>query len=333
MSRRDDQLPTEAPEHITVMGPEAVEVLAPRDGGLYVDGTFGLGGTTALLLAAACCRVVGIDRDHEAIDRGQGLATRYAARLSLVHGRFSEMDRLVTQETHDPVDGITLDLGVSSPQLDQPERGFSWRHDAALDMRMDAQSGGQTAADLVNQLPEAELAQLIWRHGDERRARQVARAIATVRADKPITRTTELAEIVRKVVRRSPDGIDPCTRTFQALRVAVNEEDQELDRGLAAAERLLAPGGRLAVIAFQSHEDRAVKRFLHQRGGVGGQGSRHRPARAETRSPSFRLLGRGARRPSDSEVRSNPRARSARLRAAERTAAAPWPQDETGGHR
>ena len=319
-------------DHASVMLGEVIAALAPRDDGYYVDGTFGVGGTSHAVLKAADCRVLGIDRDPEAVTHGRALATAFPGRLDVTAGRFSEMEHLLPADGPDKVDGVTLDLGVASPQLDQPERGFSFRHDGPLNMRMDGDISpdSRTAATLVNSLPESELARILRVYGEERRARQIARAIAVARQDKPITRTLELADLVRKVVRRGADGRDPATRTFQALRIAVNEEDLELERGLAAAERLLAPGGRLAVIAFHSLEDRAVKRFLGLRSGAGGQGSRHRPTAAKP-APSFELLFRGAQRPGSAEIERNPRARSARLRAAERTAAAPWTEHPIGG--
>ncbi|MCC7275175.1 MAG: 16S rRNA (cytosine(1402)-N(4))-methyltransferase RsmH [Alphaproteobacteria bacterium] len=306
--------------HTPVLLREVVAVLQPRAGGIYVDGTFGAGGYAGALLEAADCRVWGIDRDPLAIARGAALAARYGDRLSLVEGRFGDMDRLLGDRGVVTVDGIALDLGVSSPQIDTPERGFSFRADGPLDMRMGGD--GPTAADLVAELEERDMADIIFRYGEERHARRVARAIVAARAVEPITRTGALAEIVRRAVPRSNDGIDPATRTFQALRIAVNDELGELARGLDAAERLLAPGGRLAVVSFHSLEDRAVKAFLRERAGT-DRGSRHRPP-AERPAASFRLLDGKAIRPGDAESAANPRARSARLRAAERSEAAPW---------
>lgn len=306
--------------HAPVMLAEVLGALAPRDGGLYVDGTFGRGGYAAGILAAADCRVIGIDRDPEAVAHGRALAEAYDGRLALVEGRFGDMDRLVAAR---PIDGVTLDLGVSSPQLDVAERGFSFRFDGPLDMRMGRD--GPSAADVVNALPEAELADVIYRLGEERRSRAIARAIVAARTQKPIERTLELAEIVRSVVKQAKDGLDPATRTFQALRLYVNDELGELERGLAAAERLLAPGGRLAVVAFHSLEDRLVKTFLRQRSGAVARGSRHLPPQVEPERTggSFVLLHRQALQPGKAEARANPRARSAKLRAAERTAAPP----------
>lgn len=322
-------------DHTTVMLQEVLDILKPRDGSIYVDGTFGNGGASKALLDAAACQVWAIDRDPEAVRRGEVLADTYHGRLTVVQGRFGDMDKLVETGGPGSVDGVTLDLGVSSMQLDQAERGFSFRADGPLDMRMaqDQEPDGRSAADLVNELSEAELARLLRDYGEERKARQVARAICRARRETPITRTSELADIVHKVVKRTGDGIDPATRTFQALRIAVNDELGELDRGLAAAERLLTPGGCLAVIAFHSLEDRAVKRFLTLRSGKQPRGSRHQPEAIESNAPAatFELLIKGAQQPSAEECRRNPRARSARLRAARRTAQAPWSQDGNGG--
>ena len=306
--------------HLPVMLNEVLDALRPTDGGFYVDGTFGRGGYAGALLDAAHCTVLAIDRDPQAIAAGRALADRHPGRLLLRHGRFGDLQRLVTAEV-DSVDGVTLDLGVSSPQLDDPARGFSFRADGPLDMRMDPSDGGPTAADLVNRLAEGELADLIFRLGEERKSRRVAHAIVAARAEARIETTAQLAEIVRRAVGRSADGIDPATRTFQALRLAVNEELEELDRGLVAAERVLKPTGRLAVVAFHSLEDRAVKQFLKLRAGTEAKPSRHAPAARPTAATSFRLLGNRALRPGAAELAANPRARSARLRVAERTSA------------
>jgi len=311
-----------AARHVPVLLAEVLEALSPRDGALYVDGTFGLGGYTRALLEAAQCKVCGIDRDPRAIAAGAALAAQHPGRLELINGRFGDMERLLTARGVTHVDGVALDIGVSSPQIDEPARGFSFRQDGPLDMRMGAD--GPTAADVVNTADEATLADIIERFGEERFARRIARAIVAARAQQPITRTAQLADIVRSVVRRTADGIDPATRTFQALRIYVNDEIGELQRGLAAAERLLGPGGRLAVVSFHSLEDREVKSFLKRRSGGEGGVSRHLPTQASRRMPSFALLTRRAIRPGDAENVSNPRARSARLRAAERTAAPAW---------
>jgi 16S rRNA (cytosine1402-N4)-methyltransferase len=302
--------------HVPVMVEAVLHALAPRDGALYVDATFGAGGYSRALLAAANCRVTAIDRDPDAVRRGHDLAGAYHGRLEIFHGNFGDMERLLAADA--AVAGISFDLGVSSLQLDTPERGFSFRLDGPLDMRMGG--GGQSAADLVAALPEAELARILREFGEERHARRIARAVVAARHHHPIRRTLELADIVRTAIPEAGAGLDPATRTFQALRIAVNDELGELDRGLAAAERLLAPGGRLAVVSFHSLEDRRVKEFLRWRSETAPRPSRHEPT-AETAAPSFRLLHRRAIKPSAEEVAHNPRARSARLRAAERTAA------------
>ena len=312
-------------EHIPVLLNEVLAALAPRDNAIYVDGTFGGGGYSAALLAAARCRVLGIDRDPEALRRSAALAVKYQDRLSVIEGRFGDMDRLVGSQAPGPIAGITLDLGVSSIQLDSAERGFSFRLDGPLDMRMGRD--GTSAADLVAELPEHLLTALIRDFGEERYARRIARAIAAQRQRQPIRRTGELAEIVRSAVPSREPGLDAATRTFQALRIAVNDELGEIDRGLAAAERLLMPGGRLAVVSFHSLEDVRVKNFLRQRSTTAPSGSRHLPPTA-TRPASFTLVWRRPVRPSADEVARNPRARSARLRAAERTAAPAWPAAE-----
>lgn len=304
------------PTHIPVLRDEVLAALAPRDGGLYVDGTFGLGGYTLALLESADCRVLGIDRDPDAVARGAGLAARFPGRLTLRQARFGDMVEVARADGIERVDGVALDLGVSSPQLDDAARGFSFRSDGPLDMRME--KAGRSAADLVNTLAESELADLILDLGEERHARRVARAIIAAR---PLRTTSELAAVIRRAVPRSADGIDPATRTFQALRLAVNEELDELDRGLVAAEELLAPGGRLAAVSFHSLEDRRVKTFLTGRAGAGPRPSRHLPESGSVAEPTFRLLTRKPVTPSPAETDRNPRARSARLRAAERTSA------------
>ncbi len=308
--------------HRPVLLDKVIAVLAPRDGGVYVDGTLGAGGYSRALLQAARCAVWGIDRDPSAVARASALAGEFAGRFTAIAGRFGDMDRLLGDRGAGPVDGIALDLGLSSTQLDDPARGFSFRHDGPLDMRMERD--GPSAADIVNTKGERELAALIRAFGEERRARRVARAIAVARRDRAITRTGQLAAIVRRAVRRSADGIDPATRTFQALRVYVNDEMGELDRGLCAAERLLAAGGRLAVVTFHSLEDRRVKRFLAGRSGRVPRPSRHAAPAPAAPPASFSLIARRAITPTASEVAANRRARSARLRAAERTAAPAW---------
>jgi 16S rRNA (cytosine1402-N4)-methyltransferase len=309
--------------HIPVLLAEVIAALSPRDGGIYVDGTFGAGGYSRAILAAAQCRVHAIDRDPTAVARGRTLEEAQAGRFTMIEGRFGDMDALLRQQGVNQVDGVALDIGVSSMQIDQAERGFSFGKDGPLDMRMEAQ--GPSAADMVNDTPEGELADIIYRYGEERLSRRVAKAIVEARRTKRFERTVELAELIRRVVPRSGDGIDPATRTFQALRIAVNDELGELERGLAAAERLLAPGGRLAVVTFHSLEDRVVKGFLKSRSGEASRPSRHVPqSQGNGPAPSFTLLSRKAMAPGADEMRSNPRARSAKLRAATRTEAPAW---------
>lgn len=312
--------------HLSVLCTEVVSALQPGAGELFVDGTFGAGGYSMALLDAADCQVIGIDRDPAVRGHAERVAAAHPNRFRLVEGRFGDMTGLLAGIGIEAVDGIALDIGVSSMQLDEAARGFSFQHDGPLDMRMG--DTGETAADIVNSRDEAELADIIYLYGEERRARAVARAIVAARAEKPITRTRELAEIVGRVVRGTP-GVHPATRTFQALRIVVNDELGELKRGLAAAEKLLKPDGRLAVVSFHSLEDRVVKRFLDRRSGKQAGSSRHLPAAAtEQRAPSFTPLHKGALAPGEAETAANPRARSAKLRAAKRTGAPAWPDDD-----
>ena len=308
--------------HRPVLLREVVAVLQPRDGGVYVDGTFGSGAYSRALLEAARCSVWGIDRDPAAVAFAAALVEEFAGRLTVLAGRFGDMDRLLAGHGVGLVDGVALDLGVSSMQIETPARGFSFQRDGPLDMRMDG--SGPSAADVVNTKAERELAALIYSFGEERKARSIARAIVAARRERPLARTGELAALVRRVVRPAADGIDPATRTFQALRIYVNDELGELDRGLSASERLLAAGGRLAVVSFHSLEDRRVKQFLTARCGRRPRPSRHAPAIPERHAPTFRLITRKAMGPRAEEVVANRRARSARLRAAERTAAPAW---------
>ena len=312
---------TETPSHIPVLVEAVLAALAPRDDAVYVDATFGAGGYSEALLGAARCRVFGIDRDPEAVARGEALAARYGGRLTLIAGPFGDMERLLGPFSPGPIAGVAFDLGVSSMQLDEATRGFSFRQDGLLDMRMSR--AGETAAELIARLDERELASLIRALGEERFAGRIARAIAAAERRQPLATTAALAEIVRAAIPKREPGLDPATRTFQALRIAVNDELGELDRGLAAAERLLMPGGRLAVVSFHSLEDSGVKAFLRRRSET-AHGSRHLPPRPGGPAPSFRLLSRRAIRPSTDEIARNPRARSARLRSAERTNAPPF---------
>ncbi|WP_431014949.1 16S rRNA (cytosine(1402)-N(4))-methyltransferase RsmH [Bradyrhizobium pachyrhizi] len=306
-----------APRHISVLGREAVAYLAPRAGGIYVDATFGAGGYSRAILDVAETRVIGIDRDRTAITGGFDLVDGAGGRLTLVEDRFSNLAEVCASQGVDAVDGVVMDVGVSSMQLDRAERGFSFRLGGPLDMRM-AQSG-PTAADVVATASEKQLADIIYIFGEERHSRGVARAIVAARKDAPITTTDALADIVAKVVRAKPNEIHPATRTFQALRIFVNEELDELHLALAAAERVLKPGGRLVVVSFHSLEDRIVKNFLSLRGKVSA-GSRHLPEVAQA-APSFQILTKRPVTPDEAELAANPRARSAKLRAAERTAA------------
>jgi len=317
--------------HRPVMLAEVLSALSPADGGIYVDGTFGAGGYTRAILEAADCRVYAIDRDPEAIQHGAELEARYPGRLTLIEGRFSELGALLARHGVRAVDGVVLDLGVSSMQLDRPERGFSFQREGPLDMRMGA--GGRSAADLVNELPEAELHRIIAVYGEERHARRIAKAIVRRRMASPITSTGELARLVEDVAGRMPGGekLHPATRTFQALRIEVNEELDELEEALVAAESALAPGGRLVVVSFHSLEDRIVKRFLAGRLESRARPSRHAPPAEPRNAPTFEPLHRGVRQPTQAEIASNPRARSAKLRAAVRTSAA-VPSPARGAH-
>ncbi len=308
--------------HVPVLRDAAIGVLGVRPGGVYVDGTFGAGGYARAILDVPRTRVFAIDRDPEALRAGAPLVAQFDGRLKLLEGRFSHMGELLAGQGIGRVDGVVLDLGVSSMQLDEAGRGFSFLREGPLDMRMERT--GTSAADVVNSAPERELADILWRYGEERRARAIARAIVRRRAVAPIRTTVELAEIVESVLgpKRKPKMAHPATRTFQALRIHVNRELDEVAEGLSAAEHLLAPGGVLSVVSFHSLEDRIVKRFFAQRTGKGGRPSRHLP---EEKGPeaSFEDLTGGGIVPSADEIAANPRARSARLRAGRRTAAAP----------
>jgi 16S rRNA (cytosine1402-N4)-methyltransferase len=306
-----------SPRHVPVLGRQAIELLNPRDGGIYVDATFGGGGYSRAILDVAGTRVVGIDRDRSAILGGFDLVDRSGGRLTLVEDRFSNLAEICAAQGFAVVDGVVMDVGVSSMQLDEAERGFSFRLGGPLDMRMG--HDGPTAADVIAKASEADLANIIYIFGEERHSRAVARAIVAARKEAPITTTRALADIVAKVVRSKPGEIHPATRTFQGLRIFVNAELDELHLALAAAERVLRPGGRLVVVSFHSLEDRIVKNFLTERGKAGG-GSRHLPEIALA-PPSFVILTKRPVAPDDSEISANPRARSAKLRAAERTQA------------
>jgi 16S rRNA (cytosine1402-N4)-methyltransferase len=309
--------------HIPVLVEEVVVGLAIEPGDTIVDGTFGAGGYTRALLGAGAGRVIGFDRDPDAIANGPSLVPD--PRLMLVEERFGRMHEALAARGLLPVDGVALDIGVSSMQLDRAERGFSFMNDGPLDMRMS--QSGETAAEFLNAADEAEIARVIKLYGEEPRARSVARAIVAAR---PLTRTAQLASVVRRALGyRAGQKSDPATRTFQAIRIHLNAELDELEAGLRAAERSLRPGGRLAVVTFHSLEDRIVKRFLKSRSGAMPAGSRHRPMAVAGPAPSFEHVAKPVS-PSESEQARNPRARSARLRTAVRTDAPAWDQEKNG---
>jgi 16S rRNA (cytosine1402-N4)-methyltransferase len=304
--------------HIPVLARRVTEWLAVREGGVYVDATFGDGGYTRAILATAGTRVIGIDRDQSAVAGGADLVEAAHGRLELIEDRFSNLEAVVESCGVAAVDGVVFDLGVSSMQLDEADRGFSFRLDGPLDMRMG--HAGPAAADVVAGAGERDLATIIAGLGEERHARAVARAIVRARTAQPITTTRALADLIATIVRSRDSAIHPATRTFQALRIFVNDELAELARGLAAAERILKPAGRLVVVAFHSLEDRIVKNFLTERSRAPAA-SRHRPEIASA-PPTFRVLTKRPETPDEAEIAANPRARSAKLRAAERTAVA-----------
>ena len=302
--------------HAPVLVDQVMRALAPRAEGVYCDGTFGGGGYARRILATGCV-LYAIDRDPAAIARGAALVRESCGRLHLLHGSFGEMVRLLAERGVTALDGIVLDLGLSSFQLDDPARGFSFRFDGPLDMRMSLE--GATAADLVNNLPEAELADVLFQFGEERASRRIAKAIVTRRAEAPFATTLDLAQVIRSVLPPDKSGNHPATRSFQALRIKVNDELGEIERALSAAATLLAPGGRLVVVSFHSLEDRIVKHFMTIASGRAPAPSRHDPGGLLRReAPRFRMVGDRLVRPGDDEVALNARARSARLRAIER---------------
>lgn len=333
---------------------QVVAALSPRDGGIYVDGTFGAGGYSRAILQTADCHVIGIDRDPATAADGAALAREFDPRFQLLEGRYANMEELLARDLNETdrlerhrvagrgvagqgtepapgsgadanragqilVDGVTLDIGVSSMQLDQAARGFSFMHDGPLDMRMS--QAGLSAADVVNTFSAAQLKRIIKIYGEEKRAHAIAAAICRVREEAPFSTTGQLAKLIEQVIGNPPGQrkIHPATRTFQALRIFVNGELDELVHGLAAAERILKPQGRLAVVSFHSLEDRIVKRFLKRRTGSLPNPSRHAPMALVGDAPSFKELVRGGEVADDDEIARNPRARSARLRAAVRT--------------
>jgi 16S rRNA (cytosine1402-N4)-methyltransferase len=312
--------------HIPVLLAEVVDALQPFDGQVIIDGTFGGGGYSRVLLRRARCSVYGIDRDPDAIERGKEFVREFPGRLTLLNGTFGSMQDLLAAHDVDAVDAIVLDLGVSSFQLEVAERGFSFMNDGPLDMRMGV--SGISAEGIVNTYSEQALAGILFAYGEEDRANAVARAIVAARAKGPITRTLELASICAKAIGRYANGIHPATRTFQALRIYVNDELGELTRALAAAERLLKPGGRLAVVSFHSLEDRIVKQFLAERSGKVSHASRHMPvAPVSAPTASFQLDVKRAVSPGKAELARNSRSRSAKLRSAVRTGAPAIPYD------
>ncbi|PWE28994.1 16S rRNA (cytosine(1402)-N(4))-methyltransferase [Pararhodobacter marinus] len=313
--------PQDAPHIPVLLGPLLAGSAPVR--GVWLDGTMGAGGYTRGLVDAGAERVIGIDRDPLALRMAQDWAAPYGARIRVVQGTFSDLDTLAGE----PLDGVALDLGVSSMQLDLPERGFSFTRDGPLDMRMSQE--GPSAADLVNTADETALADILFHYGEERASRRIARAIVKARAVQPIKTTLQLAEIVSsQLPRPKPGQSHPATRSFQALRIAVNAEFHELVDGLEAAERALRPGGILAVVSFHSLEDRIVKRFFQQRSGRAGQGSRHAPV-TEHEAPRFETLTRKAIAADEDECAANPRARSALLRIGRRTDAPAGPVDRS----
>ena len=290
---------TEKTPHIPVLLNEVVESIAPKDGGVYVDGTFGAGGYTRAVLDAADCTVYAIDRDPDAIREGQKLIDAYKGRLHLLHGTFGEMAELVRGEGVDFVDGVMLDIGVSSMQIDRAERGFSFQKDGALDMRMS--QNGLSAADVLNTFGEREIADIIYKYGEERFSRRIAAAVVEQRKTAPFKTTLEFADLIRRTVPHKREDIDPATRSFQALRIYVNDELGQLESGLSAAHDLLKAGGRMAIVSFHSLEDRIYMPVV------------------EKQAATLKTITKKPILPTESETKFNPRARSARLRVAEKT--------------
>jgi len=301
--------------HIPVMLNEVMTSLAPKAGHAYVDGTFGRGGYSRAILDSCDCTLHAIDRDPDAVACGRKMEAEYGGRFTIHQGRFGDMDQLLESG---PYDGIVLDIGVSSPQINEAARGFSFKEDGPLDMRMSQE--GQSAADVINTYSADDIADIFWRYGEERKSRWIARAIVEDRGDKPFTRTHQLASLIRRIVPQDKSGIDSATRSFQGLRIYVNDELGELERGLKAATKLLAPGGRLVVVSFHSLEDRIIKLFFKEAAGKGQSISRHLPMSDETRDVLFTTSSKPVL-PSDAEISLNPRARSAKLRWGVRTSA------------
>lgn len=307
--------------HQPVMLDEVISTLAPKVDGYYIDATFGNGGYSRAILEAAPCHLMAIDQDPDAIERGQSLVTEFAPRFTLAHGRFSQMKDLVhdaqDNQMQKGLDGIVFDLGVCSTQLDQAERGFSFQKDGPLDMRMSQE--GRDASEVVNHASEKDIADILYNYGDERASRRIARAIVKARTEAPITRTLQLADIIRSVMPRpKPGQSDSATRSFQALRIYINQEVAEIEEALEAAQALLKPEGVLVVVTFHSLEDRIVKQFMAKRGGKVARPSRHLPE-VEEAPQYFTILHRKPLLPRANEIEHNPRSRSAKLRAATRT--------------
>ena len=324
-----------AGKHIPVLLAEVVQMMNVRDGETYLDGTFGAGGYSRALLEAANCNIIAVDRDPDAIERAEAFSKEFPGRFRILQGCFGDMDQLLAENDIGQLAGVVLDIGVSSFQLDEAERGFSFRDDGPLDMRM--AKTGETAADVVNTYSDTDLANIIYRYGEERKSRHIAAAIVRDRVEEPFTRTKQLADLIERVLGRPPrkkgkKQVHPATRTFQALRIHVNDELGELKRGLNAAENIIAEDGRLVVVSFHSLEDRIVKQFMAERGGRLPGGSRHAPSPADMGPPpSFHLEIKGAVKPGEAELSVNPRSRSSRLRVGVRTAAKPWKQKSVSG--
>ena len=304
-------------EHSPVLLAEMIAGLCPKDGGIYVDGTFGGGGYSRAILKSANCKVWAIDRDPDAQQRSKELRETYPGRITFVLGRFGDLTNLMRKSGVNRIDGITLDLGVSSMQLETDERGFSFLRDGPLDMRME--KTGPSASEIVNSLPEEELSQLLFQYGGEKRSRHIAKAIVMARSKAPFQTTLQLADTVSGIVRRSKNGIHPATRTFQALRIFVNDEINELKKALNGAEVMLSEKGRLAIVSFHSAEDQVVKKFLREKSGLIPRPSRHQPFAKDTYSAkTFKIINKRVITPKKEEILANPRARSARLRIAEK---------------
>lgn len=330
MAAQQDATLSPSSEHIPVLLDEVLNTLAAKSGDVIVDGTFGAGGYSRAILDSTDVKLFGIDRDPAAIERAKAFKDFYGDRFSILQGRFGDMQALLASAGLDHVDGIVLDIGVSSFQINEAERGFSFQGDGPLDMRMSLE--GETAADVVNTYGEEEIANIIYEYGEERKSRWIANAIVKERLENPFTKTSELAAVVVKTLgfKRKKNGksIHPATKTFQALRIHVNDELGELKRALKASVALLKPGGRLVVVSFHSLEDRIVKNFMIEQSGQKSSGSRHLPQSMEAGpAPTFEIKKKGAVKPSDDEISRNPRSRSSRLRVAVRTKVAVWEGD------